>query len=161
MRSRTHGKRTTRHVLHAPPRRGSTWAAAGMRTVVLALVALALCGCVMPVRRSLEMGVGVGDQLRTEVRAAITTCYQWRATSPISTRQEHVPCLAAWPDDLPEGAMEVAAGTIVNVVKLRELGLIDSGSTQVFVAVPGHAQALLVPMGDMGRLFPGRRRHGR
>ena len=115
----------------------------------------------MPVKRSLELGVHVGDELRVEIPAAITECYEWKATSPLSTREEHVPCLANWPDPLPEGAIRVATGTVVTVVKIQELGLVDSASTQVFVRVPGHDQIYLVPMGSMGRLFPNRYRHGR
>ena len=132
-----------------------------MRIFLASLLALTLCSCAMPARRSLELGVRVGDELRIETPAAITKCYEWRATSPLSTRQEHVPCLAHWPDNLPDGAIKVAVDTVVTVVKIQELGLIDSGSTQVFVKVPGHEQTYLVPMGDMGRLFPSRHRHGR
>ena len=125
------------------------------------LLASALSSCAMPIGRSLELGVHIGDILRTETPAAITKCYEWKATSPLSTRHEHVPCLASWPDELPEGAIRVIEGTMVTVVKIQDLGLVDSASTQVFVKVPGHEQALLVPLGDMGRLFPNRPRHMR
>ena len=132
-----------------------------MKIILACLITVALCSCVMPVRRSLELGIHVGDEFRTEAPAAITNCYEWKATFPMSTRQEYVPCLAAWSDPLPEGAVRVNTGTVVTVVKLQELGLIDSASTQVFVRVSGHDGTYLVTMGDVGRLFPNRRRHGR
>ena len=110
--------------------------------------------------RSIEFGVGVGDRLTTEVSGALTRCYDWKATSPFSTRQEHVPCLASGFAVLPEGAVRIEAGTTVTVAKIIELGQIDSQSTQVFVTVPGQTGTYLVSMGDIGRLFPNRARSG-
>ena len=133
---------------------------AHMKNFIGLLVASCLIGCAISPSRSINFGIEVGDQLRTDVSGAITTCYEWKATSPFSTRQEHVPCLASGFSVLPEDAIRVDAGTTVTVVKITELGLVDSQSTQVFVKVPGYDQTFLVSMGDIDRLFKSRNRCG-
>lgn len=129
-----------------------------MKLIVALLAALLTCSCAKPVRRSLALGVDVGDSLRVQVPAVLMLCSAWKATSPVSTRQEPVPCLAAALGRVQEGARRIEVGTTVKVVRLLELGLVDSSSTQVFVSVPGHSGTYLVTEGDMRHLFPQRSR---
>ena len=126
--------------------------------LVLGLGSL-LASCAMPVRRSLELGVHVGDTLRTEAPATLRDCLAWHASSPLSTREQAVPCLAATLPTHPAVGIGVPAGTTVKVVRLQALGLVDAASTQVFVTVPGHGGTHLVTPGDMAKLFPNRHRH--
>ncbi|GHC13268.1 hypothetical protein GCM10010080_30930 [Thermomonas carbonis] len=111
----------------------------------------------MPLHRSTEYSIAVGDEITTEAPGTLTTCSAWKATSPISTRQEPVPCLTLAFKVLPEGAVSLDVGTRVKVVKIIGLGLVDSQSTQVFVQVPGYSQRYLASM----RLFPSKFTGGR
>ena len=111
----------------------------------------------MPLHRSTEYSIAVGDEITTEAPGTLTTCSAWKATSPFSTRQEPVPCLTLAFEVLPAGAVSLDAGTRVKVVKIIGLGLVDSQSTQVFVQVPGYSQRYLASM----RLFPSKFTSGR